>query len=172
MFGLKSTFNGTATFTVQRGDKTITLYGIVESDTIKVNKQLFQDEILLDEKKNKYIVLRCDNNLPYSMYPYLLTVQHYNARTTNNINIGSISNSNVVLNSPNATIQQEINKLPPEVQAVAIELVSVLTEYLRTKVKPKNFVQKFGDFIAKYANVFTGIGGLALQVIPLLMGNA
>lgn len=131
--------------------------------------QIFQNEIITDELGNKYIVTQVSPSPPFSLFPYILALKP-DISSPAQYSIENINNSNIIINSPSTKIDQEISKLPPEAQLIAKELSSVLIEFLQTKIKPKKFTQRFGDFIAKYSNAIASLGSLALQTLPLLMG--
>lgn len=90
-------------------------------------------------------------------------------KQSNTPSFSNIQNSQIVLNSPNSTISQQLAAIPKELQSTAIELFNCLNEIIKTNQKPKNFKQRFGDFITNNLDKLSFLGNLALQVLPLIV---
>lgn len=90
-------------------------------------------------------------------------------KQSNTPSFSNIQNSQIVLNSPNSTISQQIAAIPKELKSTAIELFNCLNKIIKTNQKPKNFKQRFGDFITNNLDKLSFLGNLALQVLPLIV---
>ena len=87
----------------------------------------------------------------------------------NNQSFNNISNSSIIVNSSCSNISQQIAALPKELQATTLELLNCLYEIIKTNTKPKNFKQRFGEFITNNVDKLSFLGNIALQVLPLIV---
>lgn len=162
--------NAEKMFTIIHEGEQIKSAGKKVNNTIELSKKVVcHDKIIEDDTQNEYYVTSVSRKPP--MYPgisahlsYIAHISVYNHSSSTNIH--DINNSIIIVNS---NVQAEIALLPKEVQPIAQELFQTLIEYLNKKIKPKNFKERFGDFIQKYGNSIASLGGLGLQILLTLL---
>ena len=160
--GLTDIMLHSETFTIIREDKIVNIDGIKSNNKIDFRKQVYQNEIVTDSLKNQYVIKAVVFTDKIKSYPYTAQIQNY----TNSIpTFSNITNSPIIFNSPNSSITQDISSLPKELQPTAIELYNCLIDMLKTKIKPKTFKERFGDFIINNADKLAFLGKLAFEVL-------
>lgn len=150
------------TFTVVRDDFIIQIDGVKHNNQIDFKDEVYQNEIITDELKNQFIIKNVTFTDIFKAFPYTAQIQTY---FNTNPTFNNITNSAIIFNSPNSNITQNISFLPQELQPMAIELYNCLIEMLKTKIKPKTFKERFGDFIVNNADKLAFLGKLALEIL-------
>ena len=156
--------NAQKTFTIIHNDKQTKSFGKKENNKIELSEKVVCNDIIIeDETQNQYIVKEV--SIKPEIYPGFYPDCPYIALITfktSPVTLKNVSNSVIIINS---NLSAEIELLPKEVQPVAQDLVQTLVEYLNNKTKPKNFKEKFADFIKNYGSSLAAVGQLGLQVL-------
>lgn len=142
--------------------------------TVKHSEYDFKkDDVLIDEKTNcRYVVrdIQVFQNPPIGC-DVILSVYIPSETPARSISIGTVNGGNVVIDSQQVDINNQILQLPEQDQAIAKELLDVLNECLRNKSLPKKtFGEKFAGFISKYGALIPAFGNLALQILAFVRG--
>ena len=163
-----SFMNAEKTFTIIHNGKQTKSRGKKENNKIELAEKVVCNDIIIeDETQNQYLVKAVSikpeiylDTLPNCPYIALITYVK-----TPPVTLKNVSNSVIIINS---NLSAEIELLPKEVQPIAQDLVQTLVEYLNNKTKPKNFKEKFADFIKNYGSSLASIGQLGLQALLTL----
>ena len=141
-------------FSVERDGVAFSVSGKLSGNTLTVSKQLIQGDIVTDKNGNRFTVILVQKrgiNFIATVKPYFQSQPAFS----------QINNSNIIVNSPNAVI----SSLPEELKPLAEELYRCLIDIAKTGTKPKNFKEKFGQFITDHSGDLVSLGTLALNAL-------
>lgn len=143
--------------------------------TVKHSKYDFKKDDLLIEKdtecqyavKDIQIISKDPFNPDIILWIYIPSA----ISSSPSIKVENSHGVNIVIDSTQVEINNQIAQLPPQDQVIAKELFEILKDCLKSNSLPKkSFGEKFGDFISKYGPLIPAFGQLALQILTFAHG--